>query len=286
MPKDGDITSVRLSYTVDDDQTRHKRHVRKPGYSLAVGSLTSPPPCLNISSANRRIRPSPGRMAQVRRLHATGTGRRDRRQPTPRSPITKASPNTAGQSVDRPGPRLECLAPMRCSAWRCRKTSQPAVSTRLERRLKLIERMSPKPKQQLLGYRYLHCRRTAPHRNEAMSLKKIITIGYEGADFEHFLGTRQTLGVTHLARHPRTADVPPQGFAKTACGKAWPASISSTVMSCELGITEDIRHHLCDDSATTRVLQGLRQGPQATRRSAGTAHAGTVRQPSPCCATT
>lgn len=31
------------------------------------------------------------------------------------------------------------------------KASTPAVSTRLERRLKLIERMSPKPKQQLLG---------------------------------------------------------------------------------------------------------------------------------------
>jgi hypothetical protein len=30
-----------------------------------------------------------------------------------------------------------------------RKT--PAVSTRLERRLKLIERMPPKPKQQLIG---------------------------------------------------------------------------------------------------------------------------------------
>lgn len=32
-----------------------------------------------------------------------------------------------------------------------RKTAKPAVSTRLERRLKLIERMPPKPKQQLLG---------------------------------------------------------------------------------------------------------------------------------------
>ena len=31
------------------------------------------------------------------------------------------------------------------------KTATPAVSTRLERRLKLIERMPPKPKQQLLG---------------------------------------------------------------------------------------------------------------------------------------
>lgn len=34
-------------------------------------------------------------------------------------------------------------------AGRSRKT--PAVSTRLERRIKLIERMPPKPKQQLLG---------------------------------------------------------------------------------------------------------------------------------------
>lgn len=32
-----------------------------------------------------------------------------------------------------------------------RKVSKPAVSTRLERRLKLIERMPAKPKQQLLG---------------------------------------------------------------------------------------------------------------------------------------
>lgn len=31
------------------------------------------------------------------------------------------------------------------------KAPKPAVSTRLERRLKLIERMPPKPKQQLLG---------------------------------------------------------------------------------------------------------------------------------------
>ena len=31
------------------------------------------------------------------------------------------------------------------------KATTPAVSTRLERRLKLIERMPPKPKQQLLG---------------------------------------------------------------------------------------------------------------------------------------
>lgn len=31
------------------------------------------------------------------------------------------------------------------------KAATPAVSTRLERRLKLIERMPPKPKQQLLG---------------------------------------------------------------------------------------------------------------------------------------
>lgn len=34
---------------------------------------------------------------------------------------------------------------------RSQKIATPAVSTRLERRLKLIERMSPKPKQQLLG---------------------------------------------------------------------------------------------------------------------------------------
>jgi hypothetical protein len=32
-----------------------------------------------------------------------------------------------------------------------RKAAKPAVSTRLERRLKLIERMPAKPKQQLLG---------------------------------------------------------------------------------------------------------------------------------------
>ncbi|GAB2498523.1 helix-turn-helix domain-containing protein [Arenimonas alkanexedens] len=31
------------------------------------------------------------------------------------------------------------------------KVAMPAVSTRLERRLKMIERMPPKPKQQLLG---------------------------------------------------------------------------------------------------------------------------------------
>ncbi len=34
---------------------------------------------------------------------------------------------------------------------RSKKTATPAVSTRLERRLKLIERMPAKPKQQLLG---------------------------------------------------------------------------------------------------------------------------------------
>lgn len=34
---------------------------------------------------------------------------------------------------------------------RGKKAATPAVSTRLERRLKLIERMPPKPKQQLLG---------------------------------------------------------------------------------------------------------------------------------------
>ena len=34
---------------------------------------------------------------------------------------------------------------------RSKKIATPAVSTRLERRLKLIERMPPKPKQQLLG---------------------------------------------------------------------------------------------------------------------------------------
>ncbi|MGH8051925.1 MAG: hypothetical protein ACREPB_14795 [Arenimonas sp.] len=31
------------------------------------------------------------------------------------------------------------------------KATTPTVSTRLERRLKMIERMPPKPKQQLLG---------------------------------------------------------------------------------------------------------------------------------------
>jgi len=34
---------------------------------------------------------------------------------------------------------------------RAKKAAAPVVSTRLERRLKLIERMPPKPKQQLLG---------------------------------------------------------------------------------------------------------------------------------------
>ena len=34
---------------------------------------------------------------------------------------------------------------------RSKKTSTPTVSTRLERRIKQIERMPPKPKQQLLG---------------------------------------------------------------------------------------------------------------------------------------
>ena len=34
---------------------------------------------------------------------------------------------------------------------RSKKIAAPVVSTRLERRLKLIERMPPKPKQQLLG---------------------------------------------------------------------------------------------------------------------------------------
>lgn len=34
---------------------------------------------------------------------------------------------------------------------RSKKAATPAVSTRLERRLKMIERMPPKPKQQLLG---------------------------------------------------------------------------------------------------------------------------------------
>ena len=32
-----------------------------------------------------------------------------------------------------------------------KKAATPAVSTRLERRIKQIERMPPKPKQQLLG---------------------------------------------------------------------------------------------------------------------------------------
>ena len=80
-----------------------------------------------------------------------------------------------------------------------------------------------------------------------MSLKKIITIGYEGADFQHFLGTLQTLGVTTLLDIRELPMSRRRGFAKTALREGLASVDIQYRHEPRLGSPKDIRHQLRDD---------------------------------------
>ena len=80
-----------------------------------------------------------------------------------------------------------------------------------------------------------------------MKLKKIVTIGYENADFNDFLTTLETLGVTTLLDIRELPISRRPGFAKTALRDGLASVGIDYRHEPRLGSPKDIRHQLRDD---------------------------------------
>lgn len=80
-----------------------------------------------------------------------------------------------------------------------------------------------------------------------MKLKKIVTIGYENADFNDFLTTLETLGVTTLLDIRELPISRRRGFAKTALREGLASVGIDYRHEPRLGSPKDIRHQLRDD---------------------------------------
>jgi len=80
-----------------------------------------------------------------------------------------------------------------------------------------------------------------------MNLKKIVTIGYESADFDEFLGTLNAIGVTTLLDIRELPMSRRRGFAKTALREGL-AGVGITYRhEPRLGSPKAVRHQLRDD---------------------------------------
>lgn len=88
-----------------------------------------------------------------------------------------------------------------------------------------------------------------------MSLKKIITIGYEGAELRHFLSTLEALGVTTLLDIRELPISRRPGFAKTALREGLASVGIAYRHEPRLGSPKDIRHQLREDGDYTRFFK-------------------------------
>ena len=88
-----------------------------------------------------------------------------------------------------------------------------------------------------------------------MSLKKIVTIGYEGADFGLFLSTLEAIGVTTLLDIRELPMSRRRGFAKTALREGLASVGIDYRHEPRLGSPKTIRHQLRDDGNYTRFFR-------------------------------
>lgn len=88
-----------------------------------------------------------------------------------------------------------------------------------------------------------------------MKLKKIVTIGYEAADFDAFLSTLDTLGVTTLLDIRELPMSRRRGFAKTALREGLASVGIDYRHEPRLGSPKAIRHQLRDDGNYTRFFK-------------------------------
>lgn len=88
-----------------------------------------------------------------------------------------------------------------------------------------------------------------------MKLKKIITIGYEAADFGEFLSTLDAIGVTMLLDIRELPISRRPGFAKTALRKGLTGIGIDYRHEPRLGSPKAIRHQLRDDGDYKRFFR-------------------------------
>lgn len=88
-----------------------------------------------------------------------------------------------------------------------------------------------------------------------MKLKKIVTIGYEGADFDDFLATLEAIGVTTLLDIRELPISRRPGFAKTALREGLAGVGIDYRHEPRLGSPKSIRHKLRDDGNYDRFFR-------------------------------
>lgn len=88
-----------------------------------------------------------------------------------------------------------------------------------------------------------------------MKLKKIVTIGYEGADFDDFLATLEQIGVTTLLDIRELPISRRPGFAKTALREGLAGIGIDYRHEPRLGSPKSIRHQLRDDGDYKRFFR-------------------------------
>jgi uncharacterized protein (DUF488 family) len=88
-----------------------------------------------------------------------------------------------------------------------------------------------------------------------MKLKKLLTIGYEGADFSDFLETLEVLGVTTLLDIRELPMSRRRGFAKTALIQGLGTKNITYRHEPRLGSPRSIRHQLREDGNYKRFFK-------------------------------
>lgn len=90
-----------------------------------------------------------------------------------------------------------------------------------------------------------------------MSLKKIITIGYEGADLKNFLATLEALNVNTLLDIRELPISRRPGFAKTALREGLASVGIAYRHEPRLGSPKEIRHQLREDGNYKRFFKNF-----------------------------
>ena len=88
-----------------------------------------------------------------------------------------------------------------------------------------------------------------------MAIKRLVTIGYEGADPADFLATLELVGVTTLLDIREMAISRRRGFAKTALREGLASVGIDYVHEPRLGSPKTVRHQLRDDGDYSRFFR-------------------------------
>jgi uncharacterized protein (DUF488 family) len=89
-------------------------------------------------------------------------------------------------------------------------------------------------------------------------MKRIFTIGYEGASLDDFIATLKLLGITKLVDVREIAVSRRKGFSKTALQRALENSNVKYQHERSLGSPKDIRHRLRQDNDYNRYFTDFR----------------------------